>query len=331
MNALIALAAVALIALLAAVGGQVSGLRPVFALVLPYAAILLFLGGFIAKIVRWARAPVPFRIPTTCGQQKSLDWIPSSYLDNPHSTSGVIGRMALEVLTFRSLFRNTRVEVREGGQMVHAPSKWLWLFALVFHYAFLVVFIRHLRFFTEPVPVFVNWVQTLDGFFQVGVPIFYLTSFALIVGAGYLFLRRIGSAQLRYITLPTDYFPLFLILAIAVTGILLRHVVKTDLVGVKALALGLLSFQPVVPAGVHWLFYVHFFMVCVLFAVFPYSKLMHMAGVFLSPTRNLANTNRRQHHTNPWNPPGIKPRPYEEYEDEFRDKMVAAGIPVEKE
>ena len=56
---------------------------------------------------------------------------------------------------------------------------------------------------------------------------------------------------------------------------------------------------------------------------------MHMGGVFLSPTRNLANNNRAQRHVNPWNP-AVKVHTYEEYEDEFRDKMVAAGLPVEK-
>ena len=34
-------------------------------------------------------------------------------------------------------------------------------------------------------------------------------------------------------------------------------------------------------------------------AYFPFSKLMHMAGVFLSPTRNLANNNRMVRHVNP--------------------------------
>lgn len=57
---------------------------------------------------------------------------------------------------------------------------------------------------------------------------------------------------------------------------------------------------------------------------------MHLAGVFLSPTRNLANNNRTKRHINPWNPP-VKVHTYEEYEEEFRDKMVAAGIPVERE
>ena len=63
---------------------------------------------------------------------------------------------------------------------------------------------------------------------------------------------------------------------------------------------------------------------------FPFSKLVHMGGVFMSPTRNMANNNRKKRHVNPWNYP-VKHHTYEAYEDEFRDHMVEAGIPVEKE
>ncbi len=66
-----------------------------------------------------------------------------------------------------------------------------------------------------------------------------------------------------------------------------------------------------------------------LLAYFPFSKLVHMAGVFLSPTRNLANNNRAVRHVNPWDHP-VEVHTYEEYEEEFRDKMIAAGVPVEK-
>jgi hypothetical protein len=65
-------------------------------------------------------------------------------------------------------------------------------------------------------------------------------------------------------------------------------------------------------------------------AWFPFSKLMHMGGIFLSPTRNLANTSRMRRHINPWNAP-VKVHTYAEYEDEFRAKMKAVGLPVEKE
>lgn len=330
MTAILALVATLILILLAYLGSQVAGLQVVFGAIVPYAAIVLFLGGFVFRVLKWARAPVPFRIPTTCGQQQSLSWIPSSKIDNPHSTWGVIVRMALEVLFFRSLFRNTRVEVRPDGNVVHSPNKWLWAAGLAFHWSFLVIFLRHLRFFTEPVPGFVHTLQELDGFFEIGVPVMYLTSVLLLGALGFLLLRRLWSPQLRYISLANDYFPLFLLLAIGCTGVLLRHFAKTDVEQVKAVAMGIMSFSPVTPAATTPLFTVHFFLVCVLFAVFPYSKLMHMAGVFMSPTRNLANTNRRRRHVNPWNNP-VKFRTYEEYEDEFRDKMKAAGIPVEKE
>jgi nitrate reductase gamma subunit len=237
--------------------------------------------------------------------------------------------MMLEVLFFRSLFRNTKMELHEGPKLTYAANKFLWLAAIVFHYSFLVVFVRHLRFFVEPVPQPLLMLQEIDGFLQIGVPVVYITSFTLLLGVGYLFLRRVFIPQVRYISLAADYFPLFLIIGIACTGILLRHFVKTDIVGVKEIALGLLAFKPVVPEGVHWLFYAHFLMVTVLFAYFPFSKLMHMAGVFLSPTRNLANNNRMKRHINPWNYP-VKVHTYEEYEDDFREKMVKAGLPVEK-
>jgi hypothetical protein len=57
---------------------------------------------------------------------------------------------------------------------------------------------------------------------------------------------------------------------------------------------------------------------------------MHMGGVFLSPTRNMANDSRMKRHINPWNAP-VKVHTYEEYEDEYRDKMKAMGLPLDKE
>ncbi len=331
MNVLVSFIIVIFLVLLAIVGVQLGGLYILFGAVLPYVAIALFLGGLTYRVVSWARAPVPFRIPTTCGQQKSLPWIKSSRLDNPHDGVGVLGRMALEVLLFRSLFRNSRTELKEGSnKVVFGPDKWLWMGALLFHYSFLVIFVRHMRFFSEPVPSLTLLLQGLDGFFQVGVPVVYMTSFMFLVAVTYLFARRIISPMVRYISLPADYFPLFLLLGIGTTGVLLRHIFKTDVVGVKELGMGLLSFSPVASPDLHYLFYVHLFLVTVLIAYFPFSKLVHMAGVFLSPTRNLANNNRERRHVNPWDYP-VKVHTYQEYEEEFRDKMIKVGIPVEKE
>ncbi len=308
-----------------------------FGIVIPYLAVIIFFVGIVYRVLKWAKCPVPFRIPSTCAQQKSLPWIKYGYaekLDNPLSTAGVVGRMILEVLCFRSLFRNTRLEYGSGGDIKYKSAKWLWLAAMAFHYTFLVVILRHLRFFTEPMPFFVPIIEKVDGFFQFFLPTVYQSGLLLGAALTFLLLRRLIDPKLRYISLIADYFPLFLILAIAQTGILMRYVLKVDVVSIKELTMGLVTFHnfPNLETldGISVLFYIHIFLVSVLFAYFPFSKLTHMAGVFLSPTRNVPNNTRWVRHINPWNPE-VEFHTYEQYEDEFREKMIAAGLPVEKQ
>ncbi|QGP90709.1 Nitrate reductase gamma subunit [Neomoorella glycerini] len=310
-------------------GVGVAGLQYLFGVIIPYAAIAIFLAGMAYRVIKWARVPVPFRIPTTAGQQKSLPWIKASTFDNPSSTAGVIGRMALEVLLFRSLLRNTRMELHQGPRLAYHWEKWLWLGGLMFHWSFLLIFLRHLRFFTEPAPAFVPWLESIDGFFRIGLQGLYVTDIVIVIAVTYLFLRRVVIPQVRYISLPADYLPLFLILGIASTGILMRYFFRVDITAVKELTMGLVTFRPRVPAGIGVLFYIHLFLVCILGAYFPFSKLVHMGGIFLSPTRNLPNDSRARRHINPWNYP-VKVHTYEEYEEEFREKMKMAGLPVEK-
>lgn len=330
MKVLFSLAVVAVFSALAYLGGSAAGLRTLFGVLVPYAAVAVFLAGVILKVLAWARVPVPFRIPTTCGQQKSLPWIRHARLESPFTIWGVLGRMALEVLLFRSLFRNTKAELRQGPRLTYGEEKLLWLSAMAFHYSFLVVFLRHLRFFLEPVPALVRVVEAADSFFQIGAPILYLTDVFLLAGLLFLLFRRLFDPQVRYISLAADYFPLFLLLGLALSGVFMRYFTRVDIVAVKELAMGLVTFHPVVPATVGPLFFVHLFLLSALIAYFPFSKLMHLGGVFLSPTRNLANNNRAKRHVNPWNYP-VKVHTYKEWEEEFKDKIKAAGLPLEKE
>ncbi len=329
MKIIFPLAAVILLVLVAVVGVS-ANLQFLFGVVIPYMALLVFLIGIVYRVVKWAKSPVPFCIPTTCGQQKSLSWIKQNKLENPSSPLQVVGRMALEVFLFRSLFRNLKGELRDNSRFVYGSTKWLWLAGLAFHYSFFIVLIRHIRLFAEPTPSYLHLLETFDGFLQIGAPRLLLTGVVLLAAATYLFIRRIYIPQVRYISLPADYFPLFLIMGIASTGILMRYFFKTDIVGVKQLTMGLVSFAPTVPEGVSALFYVHLLLVSTLFAYFPFSKLVHMGGVFLSPTRNMQANSREFRHINPWNYP-VEVHTYEEYEEEFRDKMKMAEIPVEKE
>jgi nitrate reductase gamma subunit len=240
--------------------------------------------------------------------------------------------MALEVLLFRSLFRNLKTQLYDGTKLVYGEAKWLWLAGLVFHWSFLLIVVRHLRFFMEKVPTSIKMIEGLDSFLQIGAPLLYITDAVILAAVTYLFIRRVVIPQVCYISLPADYFPLFLILGIALSGVLMRYFFKVNVTGIKELAMGLISFSydPKVLEGAGVIFYIHLFLVSTLLAYFPFSKLMHMGGIFLSPTRNMVNDSRMKRHINPWNYP-VKVHSYAEYEEEFREKMKGAGIPVEKE
>ena len=143
LSMLISLFAVSLLVIIPWIGVWALDLRFLFGVIIPYAALATFFVGIVVRIIQWGRSPVPFRIPTTA-------------------------RMALEILLFRSLFRNTRLEFRDGPKISYELEKWLWLAALAFHYAFLVIVLRHLRFFMEPIPGFVHFLENLDGLFEIG-------------------------------------------------------------------------------------------------------------------------------------------------------------------
>jgi nitrate reductase gamma subunit len=328
--------AVLVLFLIAWIGASI-GLQWLFGVAIPYLAVLVFVVGFTRKVLGWSRSAVPFAIPTTGGQAKSFDWIQDAKLDNPSSQFGVFLRMVLEVFTFRSLFRNTRMKLKEG-KLFYQLEIFLWVGALAFHYAFLTVLLRHTRFFLEPVPWCVQMLENIDSFFRIeilytqfqfGLPGVYLSGIVLLAAVTYLAVRRIVIPPVRYISLASDYFPLILIFGIAFTGIMMRYVTKIDINAAKQLTLGLVTFHPTVPEGIGVIFYIHLFFVCTLLAYFPYSKLMHLGGIFLSPTRNMLGNTRAYRHVNPWNYP-VHVHSYEEYEEEFREKMVEAGLPVDK-
>ncbi len=328
------LAVVIALAVIAWIGSAILGLQDLFGIVVPYAALFLFVSGFCWRVLYWARSPVPFKIPTTCGQGYSMPWVKRDKLEAPVSTGEVLGRMFLEVFLFRSLWRNTKTSIKPGPVLSYKSTRWLWFFGILFHYSMLLVVLRHLRLFLEPVPFVISALDSLDGVSLHLTPelSMYVTDALILLGLLALLLRRFTLRPVRYISLANDYFPLFLLIGIVSSGITMRYFLRTgvDIVAIKQLALGLTTFKPVLPADIAPIFYVHLFLVSSLLAYFPFSKLMHMGGVFLSPTRNMANDSRMRRYVNPWNP-DIKPHSYASYEDEFRADMIEQGIPVEKE
>lgn len=311
-------------------GVKVYNLQLFFGIILPYICFALAAVGFTARIIRWAASPVPFHITTVCGQQKSLPWIHHSKTESPVSGMGVLFRVMAEVLLFRSLFRNDRASFYgEQKKILYSSDRLLWAGAFLFHWSLLVIILRHLRLFMEPVPYWITILQGLDGIFEATMPGVYISDVLVSLSVLYLLFRRFRS-KIRYISLPADYFILFLLVSIILSGILMRHVYRTDILDAKAFIMGLIYLKPLVHEGLGAMFYVHLGLVSILTLYIPHSKLMHMAGVFLSPTRNLKNNSRMKRHVNPWDYP-VKEHTYEEWEDEFKDALKEAGIPLDKQ
>ena len=129
-------------------------------------------------------------------------------------------------------------------------------------------------------------------------PFGVLFGLAMVAGLAALFARRIVVERVRYVSGPSDYLMLALILAIGLSGLTLNLVARTDIVATKAFFLGLMVFDwkplPADPALL-----VHLALVAALMIVFPFSKLLHAPGVFFSPSRNQADNTREKRHAPP--------------------------------
>ena len=227
--------------------------------ILFYLATAILVFGLAFRIRKYIITPAPLKIPTTPA---------------PTTRGGVAFRMVKELTIFESLFKS---------------NKWIWLFGWLFHMGMLLVLLRHLRYFTDPVWW---WVQLIQPFGK-------YASILMLLGLAGLLARRIVVDRVRYISAPSDYLMLLLIIGIGATGVLMTFVTNADIITLKDYLLGLMVFDirtlPTDP-----ILLVHLFMVIVLMAIFPISKLLHAPGVFFSPTRNQVDNPRERRHVAAW-------------------------------
>ena len=224
-----------------------------------YAATAFLVVGVALKARQYLRTPAPLLIPTTPA---------------PMSRSGVAMRLTREVVLFESLFKS---------------SKWTWLFGWLFHMSLLLVLLRHVRYFQQPVwapIVFIQFFGTYAGL-------------TMVAGLAGLWARRMLVDRVRYISTPSDHLHLGLLVAIACSGLATRFVAHTDVVAVKAFMLGLMRLE-ILPLPADPLLLVHLALVATLMAVFPISKLLHAPGLFFSPTRNQIDNPRDARHQAAW-------------------------------
>ncbi|HXZ51448.1 MAG TPA: respiratory nitrate reductase subunit gamma [Burkholderiales bacterium] len=168
-----------------------------------YAATAVLVGGVAWRVVEYARAPAPLRIPTTPA---------------PMTRTGAAARVAREVVLFESLFRS---------------NKWIWLFGWLFHVALALVLLRHLRYFIQPVWSWVAFVQ----------PFGVYAGIALVAGLAGLWARRFLVERIRYISTWSDHLMLALLAGIALSGLGMKYVAHTDIVALKEFMLGLIAFD----------------------------------------------------------------------------------------
>lgn len=231
----------------------------IFFALLFYVATAVLVVGVGLKVRLYAKTPAPLKIPTTPA---------------PIKPSGVGLRLAREVVFFESLFK---------------ASKWTWIFGWTFHATLVLVLLRHLRYFQEPVWTAIALIQPFGTY----------AGIAMVAALGGLWARRWLVDRVRYISTPSDHLMLALLIAIGLSGIAMRFVEHTDIVAVKMFMLGLMRFdwQPL-PADP--LLLVHLSLVALLMIIFPISKLLHAPGLFFSPTRNQTDNAREARHIAAW-------------------------------
>ncbi|PLY11868.1 MAG: nitrate reductase [Sedimenticola sp.] len=222
-------------------------------------ATLVLVIGLARKIIQYAKTPAPLKIPTTPA---------------PTTQAGVVMRLFREVVFFESLFKST---------------KWTWIFGWMFHMGLFLVLLRHVRYFIDPVWLPIQLIQ----------PFGIYAGFAMVLGLAGLLVRRIFVDRVRYISAPSDYLWLLLLIVIGFSGLMMKFVAHTDVVMVKQFFHGLWTFSwGSLPMDFPLL--VHLTLVVILMVLFPFSKLLHVPGVFFSPSRNQVDNPREKRHLAPW-------------------------------
>ncbi|MGV8933917.1 MAG: respiratory nitrate reductase subunit gamma [Gallionellaceae bacterium] len=227
--------------------------------VLFYFAAGLLTVGLIYRITIYARTPAPLKIPTTPA---------------PRTSAGVVMLMAREVFLFQSLFKG---------------NLWTWLFSIMFHAGLALVLLRHLRYFIDPVWSWVIFIQ----------PFGIYAGFLMVAGLAGLWGRRFFVDRVRYISTPSDHLMLALLIAIGVSGLVMKFVTHTDIVAIKNFFIGLMSFS-LHPLPTDNMIYLHLSLIALLMIIFPFSKLLHAPGLFFSPSRNQVDNSRDVRHISAW-------------------------------
>jgi nitrate reductase gamma subunit len=193
-----------------------------------YIACLIFLGRFISHIVSWAKAEKDPETEQAAKKKMSLR---------------TLWNIVLDIVFFRRLY---------------ATNRMLWIASLAFHISFLLVVVRHLRYFMYPVPDFLMFIQ------PAGLYAGYVLPISLLL----MLIIRIADGKDRYVSI-YNFYLLGILLLTSLTGVLMKTIFRTNLVDAKAFMLGIITFSPAaLPDSM--LFMVHYILVLILLPSLPF-------------------------------------------------------------
>lgn len=216
-----------------------------------YGSITVLGLGLVYRIFKWWMIPHIY----------PLTRFPSA---NTHTQA--VGKLLADTLLFRPLWKRSQ-EVWVSGFMLHLCL----LLILAGHYAgissrgreFVVLGLTPAQ--SETVSACAGM---LIGLMLMGVLL-------------YLLVRRWLVIRIRTISTSEDYLVLLLLVGIVISGNLMRLLGGVDSRQVLDFMQGLLLFHPVAAPRSHW-FSIHFVLANGLLLYFPFSKLVHSCGGFMS-------------------------------------------------
>ena len=219
--------------------------------VLPYIASAVFVCAMVWRLAAWLRVPVPF--PLTLGPSGRRTGLGRAL---------TIGR---EALLFDSLRRG------DGT---------LWLWAWLLHVSLVLIIVGHIAGIYYLTRQFTLVGLSAEASSRLSAISGMICGTIFLVALVVLFYRRMVITEVRRLSGAADYFILVLLLAIAAVGMYMRLGSEpTDLAAVRAYAAGLLALRPA-PIPHDWAFISHFTLVNILLLYLPFSKLIHMVGIF---------------------------------------------------
>ncbi len=219
--------------------------------VLPYVTIAVVVFGLIYRLRRWQKAAVG-----------NMALYPAS-----SSSKGEMWRKILGEVVLFSSFRK--------------EHQGLWVQTWIFHGALLMIILGHSRLFTDW-PLRVIFRMSDHAIHNLSTWSGGILGIVAMITCLTLLYRRFVVRRVREVSTGEDFLVMLLILAILVTGNVMRFVTHYDVIAAAQVYFGSLVRSGPIMVPPDKLFLVHYLLVQILLIYLPFGKLLHIPGIFFS-------------------------------------------------